>query len=232
MAGFSIRTGVFHCPRITILAVLAVISMSIAAVSLGNAAQVTLAWNPSPEPSVTGYRVYYGTASHYYTAVIDAGNQTKVTISGLLPGVTYFFSATAYSAAAESSLSGEIAYTVAEGGSSASGSGSEGCFIATAAYGSHLASEVVVLRGFRDRYLLTSGLGRTFVDWYYRCSPPVAAFIKEHESLRSAVRWGLMPLVYAVKYPGMALALIVLVPFALVPRRRRRRGQGQAISPG
>jgi len=223
LARFSIRAGAFFCPRILILSVLAVIFILIAAVSASHAAQVTLAWDPSPEPNVAGYRVYYGTASRYYTAVIDAGNQTTLTISGLAPGVTYFFSATAYSPAAESYLSGEIAYTVPGNSSPASGSGGGGgCFIATAAFGSRLAPEVSVLREFRDRFLLTNRPGQAFVDLYCRFSPPIAAFIKEHDSLRGAVRWGLTPVVYAVKYPGALLALIVLIPFAVMLRKWHR----------
>lgn len=101
-------------------------------------------------------------------------------------------------------------------------SGGGRCFIATAAFGSHLDPHVMTLRDFRDRYLLTHPAGRAFVDWYYRTSPPLAAWIAEREGARTAVRWALTPIVYAVAYPAPAggLALLALL---LVVRARGRR---------
>lgn len=90
-------------------------------------------------------------------------------------------------------------------GGGGSGWGGGGCFIATAAYGSPLDPHVTSLRLFRDRYLLTTDAGRTFVQGYYRYSPPVAAFIARRDTLRAAVRLLLTPLVYGVEY-GFGLA--------------------------
>jgi len=89
----------------------------------------------------------------------------------------------------------------ASGGSSvtaAAGSGGGGgCFIATAAYGSLLEPHVQTLRQFRDVYLLPSKAGQVFVKAYYQYSPPVAAFIAEHDTLRAVVRILLAPAVAA-----------------------------------
>lgn len=206
------------------LFVLIVFSVLFAPTSEVCAVDVTLAWDPNPEPAVEGYRVYYGKASGFYTNVLDAGNRTDCVIPGLDAGTTYYFACTAYSATGdESNFSGEIVYATEGASSSSSGSGvSANCFIATAAYGSWLAPEVLTLREFRDGYLLTNAPGQAFVEWYYRVSPPVAAFIAEHESLKTAVRWGLAPLVCSIKYPLLLPVALGILGLILVGRRSRR----------
>ncbi len=74
---------------------------------------VVLAWNPDTDTTVTGYKVDYGETSGVYNAVVDAGARTMVEITGLLPGHTYYFAATAYTATGlQSNYSDEISYTV------------------------------------------------------------------------------------------------------------------------
>ena len=66
--------------------------------------------------------------------------------------------------------------------------GGGSCFIATAAFDSPMAREVVVFREFRDTYLLTSNLGKGFVNFYYYYSPPIAEFIKNKPYLKFLIR--------------------------------------------
>lgn len=74
------------------------------------------------------------------------------------------------------------------------------CFVATAAYGSPLAPEVVVLSRFRDEVLSGYRLGRGFVAVYYRVSPPLASLIARARFLRAATRRLLLaPLVRLLK---------------------------------
>jgi Bacterial Ig domain len=60
------------------------------------APSITLAWDPSPDPSVIGYKVYWGVATRNYTNSLSAGSATTLTISNLAIGPTYYFAATAF----------------------------------------------------------------------------------------------------------------------------------------
>jgi len=82
-----------------------------------------------------------------------------------------------------------------------SGAAKGGCFIATAAYGSPLAAEVVLLSRYRDEVMLSSKLGTLFVKAYYRASPPLAVLITRAEVLRIVTRGLLIaPLVKLLKF--------------------------------
>ena len=90
---------------------LALIHNPIPALSLTPDYSVALTWDRSPSPGVVGYRVYYGGASGNYTNNVVVGNVTTNTVPGLSPGVTYFFTITAYGAnGLESPLSNEISF--------------------------------------------------------------------------------------------------------------------------
>jgi uncharacterized repeat protein (TIGR01451 family) len=102
-----------------------------------------------------------------------------------------------------------------------------GCFIATAAYGSMLEPHVVALREFRDRYLRNSALGRAFIRFYYRYSPPVAAVIGRYESLRLLTRAVLTPVVLAIEFPRSSGAIAGLAALLLMLRRLRTRSRSQ-----
>ena len=96
----------------------------------------------------------------------------------------------------------------------------EGCWIATAAFGSPLDPHVKALKTFRDRYLLTNPVGKAFVDLYYRTSPPIATYLREHETARTLTRWVLTPLVFIVQYPIQTLGISSLLVFVFIRRRR------------
>jgi hypothetical protein len=72
------------------------------------AQSITLAWDPSSDPDIAGYHLYYGTARRSYDHELDLGNVTTTTISNLADG-NGFFVVTAYNAAAlESPPSNEV----------------------------------------------------------------------------------------------------------------------------
>jgi hypothetical protein len=106
------------------------------------------------------------------------------------------------------------------GAAGGGGGGGSGCFIATAAFGSPLAREVDTLRLFRDRVLLPHAAGRAVVAAYTRVSPPLAALVARHESLRLATRVVLRPAIWTARVallsPGIAFVVLVGVSGVIV----------------
>jgi len=102
------------------------------------------------------------------------------------------------------------------------------CFIATAAYGSKFEPSVALLRAFRDKFLLSNTLGQAFVKFYYRNSPPIAAYIAHNEFLKAGVRVLLTPVVgvvYLTFHPQLlypllgGLILLILAGYCLKRRK-------------
>ncbi len=196
--------------------------------------QVTLAWDPNTEPDLAGYIAYWGTSSGNYPYLTDVGNNTTHTIKGLEDNQVYYLAITAYdSDYNESNYSDEITYDASLNNSSGSGDGDGGgggCFIATAAYGSPMASHVMILRQFRDKILLPNKIGRAAVVFYYKYSPPLADYIAAHDNLRKFVRWSLLPIIglcWLTLNIGFwaVLAAFVLLPsvMAVIPAVVKRR---------
>jgi hypothetical protein len=74
-----------------------------------------------------------------------------------------------------------------------------GCLIATAAYGSEMATEVQQLRELRDNTLLTTESGTafmgTFNDIYYSFSPIIADYERENPYFKEAVKLAITPMI-------------------------------------
>jgi len=119
------------------------------------------------------------------------GSSVKTLIAGLRPDIVYYVAARSIAScdAPSKIVTATVTTTLPEYTTL------HGCFIATAAYGTPLASELDVLRRFRDRRLLTNPLGRLAVATYYALSPPLADAIATDEHLRAAARAVVGPLV-------------------------------------
>ena len=64
---------------------------------------------------------------------------------------------------------------------------SSGCFIATAAAGDYNHPSVLQLRYFRDDFLNNYVIGRLFIQFYYRNSPPIADYISSRPIIKKMV---------------------------------------------
>jgi hypothetical protein len=171
----------------------------------------TVVWQQSAEPAVAGYTVYRN------GILVEQTTSTSYTDVACRNGDAYQVAAID-AQGNESDFSGVVTANMQVIG----GRGDGRCFIATAAWGTPLDPHVGSLRNFRDRHLLTNAAGRAFVAFYYRVSPPIAAFIGRHEGLRTLTRASLTPVVYAVEYP-LIFAMLLLIGIALLLAAWRQR---------
>jgi peptide/nickel transport system substrate-binding protein len=105
------------------------------------------------------------------------------------------------------------------------------CLIATATYGSAAASEVQLLRNFRDNSIMHTQAGSSFMvafnAWYYSFSPGVANYIRSHwveQSVMKVVLYPLIGILYLTSnvftatsaFPELAVLLSGLVASSLI----------------
>ena len=102
----------------SLLVLLACLSLAFA-VTPAQAQQVQLTWdaplqtNGTSVTNLAGYRLYYGSQSHQYQAMIPVGLTTTYTVTNVSAGQTYYFAVKAYSTTgAESAFSNEASVTL------------------------------------------------------------------------------------------------------------------------
>ena len=83
--------------------------------SLGHAAQsVTLAWDPSSDPNLAGFKVHFRAIAGSPRQSLNVGKTTTTKVSNLSDGTTYYFTVTAYDNwGHESGPSNEVSYKTA-----------------------------------------------------------------------------------------------------------------------
>ncbi len=132
--------------------------------------------------------------------------------------------------------------SVTETTSVKSGNGG-GCLIATATYGSEMATEVQQLRELRDNQLLQTESGTQFMamfnDVYYSFSPIIADYERENPLFKEAVKIAITPMISSLSLMenansesevlGMGLSVIMLnlgmylgVPVVVIVGIKRR----------
>jgi len=105
--------GKFKIERAACVLILMSVLVGLLPATAAAVQSVTFGWEPSADPSVAGYNIYYGTVSQVYASKVAVGNMTTATISNLVEGQTYYFAATTYDVLnQESVFSDEISYTV------------------------------------------------------------------------------------------------------------------------
>ena len=99
-----------------------------------------------------------------------------------------------------------------------------GCLIATATYGSEMATEVQQLRELRDNQLFNTASGTAFMgmfnDVYYSFSPIIADYERENPLFKEAVKLAITPMISSLSLMenaetesevlGLGISLIIL----------------------
>jgi uncharacterized repeat protein (TIGR01451 family) len=107
------RGGFLGRPRTTraswLFALLVALPLLTAAPAIAGPTDISLAWNANTDADLAGYRIAWGSSPGSHPNLIDAGNVTSYTVTGLVTGNTYFFVVQAYDRALNfSGNSGEV----------------------------------------------------------------------------------------------------------------------------
>jgi hypothetical protein len=173
-----------------------------------------LQWDP-PSNAIggTSYLLYLSTDAYPLTEIYS-GSRLTYTFSQAQGDTRYYWYVVATDSTGRISWSTTWRFTTeippifAESGSSDEGVllGRDAftkqlyeCFIATAVYGSSNHPDVLFLKQFRDRYLLTNPVGRYLTEKYYQISPRIADELKSSPIISAVVRVILTDVIYVMR---------------------------------
>ncbi|MFN4227675.1 MAG: CFI-box-CTERM domain-containing protein, partial [Candidatus Ratteibacteria bacterium] len=144
---------------------------------------VTISWNYVPNiAKLSGFKIYRGlnTSNLELVKVVENPNARTTTDTPPSEG-HWYYKVSSFNDFGEVDCVNPPSYLIEyrqaipeeEGG---------GCFIATICFGEN-SWQVKILKEFRDRILLKSNFGRKFVKFYYKVSPQISEYLKNHKFL-------------------------------------------------
>ncbi|MBI5787981.1 MAG: PKD domain-containing protein [Candidatus Schekmanbacteria bacterium] len=200
-----------------------------------SAGQIDLSWTDNSGDEEF-FSIERRTGGQGFVEIIKVGaGKTSYSDTDLTPDTEYCYRVLAIKASEFSDYSNEACATSGKNPAPPQATTSDGnkCFIATAAYGTPMAIQVKMLSQFRDNYLLTNTLGKYFVKFYYKYSPPIAEYIAQRDFLRILVRAMLWPLIgfslFMLKFGlveklGIMIVLLLVVGYLIKRKRLQKIG--------
>ncbi len=108
--GRGMKSVLYYLPLCRLLLSLSMFSLLICSTF---AKEISLSWDPSPDPDIVGYVLYFAPANGNQYQRVEVGAATSRAIAGLQPGTTYqLFSTAVNSAGAESRPSNVVLFRV------------------------------------------------------------------------------------------------------------------------
>ena len=182
--------------------------------------QISLSWSDNSDNEM-GFAIERRTSESAFSEIYRVGSSiTYYRDTGLAPYTTYYYRVRAYITVPleYSSYSNEASATTHV----TDDDDDDGVFFCAVTYiltGTPFGGHMNRLREFRNNVLMKSGMGKTFVKFYYSLSPGLVKILQKYDILKKISKALLVPLIYIILYP----ALLILLPiFFILPLLLRR----------
>jgi YVTN family beta-propeller protein len=181
--------------------------------------QISLSWSDNSD-NETGFEIERRTSDSAFSLIYRVGlNITSYRDTGLDSYTTYYYRVRAYNAEEYSPFSNEASATTR-----VTDDDDDNWMFCSVGYilkGTPLDGQINRLREFRDKVLMKSRMGKTFVKFYYRLSPGLMKVLREHDILKKISQALLVPLIYIILYPVLLFLLPMFFILPLLLRRLR-----------
>jgi len=181
--------------------------------------QISLSWTDNSD-NETGFVIERRTSSSAFGEIYRVGlNITYYQDTGLDAYTTYYYRVRAYNTEEYSPYSNE-----ASARTNVTDDDDDDLFFCAVSYiltGTPFEGYVSRLREFRDKVLMKSGVGRTFVKFYYSLSPGLVKILQKYDLLKIILKALVVPLIHIILYPAVLILLPIFFILPLLLRRLR-----------
>jgi len=183
--------------------------------------QINLSWTDNSDNEM-GFAIERRTSESAFGEIYRVGaNVTYYRDTGLDPYTTYYYRVRAY-------ITAPLEYSPYPNEASATtnvtGDDDNDWLFCSVTYilkGTPYDGHKNRLREFRDQVLMKSGMGKTFVKFYYSLSPGLVKIFQKYDILKQISKTLLVPLIYLILYPALLILLPIFFIFLLLLRRVR-----------